>query len=74
MGDGVLVYIQEAAPLDQEAAGIERSSLERDAPHSENLHFKEINEPQLSANAGIGRIVGPRGRAESSRHKFQTPG
>lgn len=54
--------------------GCSRKKLERDAPQSENLHLKEINQPQLSANhAGI-RIVGPRGGAESSRHKFLTLG
>lgn len=50
-----------------------RSSLERDASQSENLHLKEINEARLAAEAGT-RTVGPRGGAGSSRHKFQTLG
>lgn len=50
-----------------------RSSLERDAPQSENLHLKEINDARLAAEAGT-RTVGPRGGTECSRHKFQTLG
>lgn len=54
-------------------AGVGRNSLKRDAPQSENLHLKEINEAQLAVEAGT-RAVGPRGGAESNRHKFQTLG
>lgn len=46
-----------------------RNSLEKDIPWSENLHLKEINEAQLSANAGTRRIVGPprRGRKQQTQ-------
>jgi hypothetical protein len=46
-----------------------RNSLEKDIPRSENLHLKEINEAQLSANAGTRRIVGPprRGRKQQTQ-------